>query len=174
MTSATDLTAPFVSTVLHVAVAPGEFVAAGTILVMLESMKMEHPVEAVAPGRVDAVLVTPGDTVQPGDVLLRLRDTDGFAPGQIDESPTTASAGVDRMEGAGAGVVGAERPELTDLRARVDATLDAGRPAATERRHGAGRRTAARTSRTSATPGASRSTGRWWWRPSGPAAAART
>ena len=34
------------------------------------------------------------------------------------------------------------RPELAELRARVDATLDEGRPAATERRHAGGRRTA--------------------------------
>ena len=34
------------------------------------------------------------------------------------------------------------RPELAELRARVAATLDAGRPAATERRHAGGRRTA--------------------------------
>ena len=34
------------------------------------------------------------------------------------------------------------RPELAELRARVAATRDAGRPEATERRHAAGRRTA--------------------------------
>src|SRR6202020_2553163 len=34
------------------------------------------------------------------------------------------------------------RPELAELRARVAGTLDPGRPAATERRHASGRRTA--------------------------------
>ena len=37
---------------------------------------------------------------------------------------------------------GGVRPELAELRPRVAATLDAGRPAATERRHAGGRRTA--------------------------------
>ena len=174
MTGATDLTAPFVSTVLQVSVAPGEHVAAGTILMMLESMKMEHPVEAAAPGRVDAVLVTPGDTVQPGDVLLRFRPTD-VAPAKDDDgigaSADTAAHGADGAGRRGEGVL---RPELVELQARVAATLDGGRVAATERRHSAGRRTARRTSRTSATLGASKSTVAWWWRPSGPAAAART
>ena len=125
---------------LTVAVAPGDFVAAGTILVMLESMKMEHPVEAAAPGRVDAVLVTPGDTVQPGDVLLRL--TDVVPATRHDRTPTTASSAADPEVGAGVGATGAVRPELAELRMRIEATLDAGRTAATERRHAGGRRTA--------------------------------
>ena len=40
------LTVPFAGTVLRVAVAPGDQVAAGTVLVVIESMKMEHVVEA--------------------------------------------------------------------------------------------------------------------------------
>ena len=60
VTAATDLVAPFVGTVLRVAVESGDLVAAGTILVVLESMKMEHPVEAAASARVEAVLVDRG------------------------------------------------------------------------------------------------------------------
>ena len=142
MTAADDLTAPFVSTVLHVAVAPGEFVAAGTILMMLESMKMEHPVEAAAPGRVDAVLVTPGDTVQAGDVLLRFRPTDVAPPRDDHGFATKAETAAHALDGAGHQVERALRPELVELQARVSATIDGGRVSATERRHARGRRTA--------------------------------
>jgi acetyl-CoA carboxylase carboxyltransferase component len=138
-TAATDLVAPFVGTVLHVGVASGEFVAAGTILVVLESMKMEHPVEADVSGRIEAVLVAVGDTVQPGDVLLRLRREDVVPPAGSD-TPTPTEASLDTVDGDRAGT--SLRPELADLRARVAGTLDSGRDAATERRHARGRRTA--------------------------------
>ncbi len=118
------LTVPFAGTVLRVSVAAGDRVAAGAVLVVLESMKMEHVVEAATPGVIDAILVAPGDTVQTGDVLLEV--TESGPPDA--ESDVATAAGV--------------RPELAELQARVEATLDAGRPAATERRHAGGRRTA--------------------------------
>jgi acetyl-CoA carboxylase biotin carboxyl carrier protein len=40
--------------------------------VILESMKMEMPVEAPEAGTVSAILVKPGASVEEGDVLLRL------------------------------------------------------------------------------------------------------
>ena len=100
-------------------------------MLLLESMKMEHPVEANAPGTVRDVTVAVGDAVQSGDVLLRIdEDAVGTRSGS---EPDTGHAGAD------APVV---RPELDELRRRVAATLDEGRPAATERRHTGGRRTA--------------------------------
>ena len=66
----TELTVPFAGTVLRVDVRPGDQVRAGTVLVVLESMKMEHVMEAAAPGTVRAVAVSEGDAVQAGDVLL--------------------------------------------------------------------------------------------------------
>jgi biotin carboxyl carrier protein len=47
-------------------------VAVGDTVVLLESMKMEIPVIAEAPGTVRAVKIAPGDVVQEGDVLLEL------------------------------------------------------------------------------------------------------
>ena len=44
------LTVPFAGTVLRVPVAAGDRVAAGAVLVVLESMKMEHVVEAATVG----------------------------------------------------------------------------------------------------------------------------
>jgi acetyl-CoA carboxylase carboxyltransferase component len=133
----TELTVPFAGTVLRVDVGPGDQVRAGQVLVVLESMKMEHVIEAAAPGTVRAVGVAAGDAVQAGDVLL-LIDEDEIA--DVDE------AGAAEGAAAEAGAAGAEtdmvRPELAELHTRVAATLDAGRPAATERRHAGGRRTA--------------------------------
>jgi acetyl-CoA carboxylase carboxyltransferase component len=125
----TTLTVPFAGTVLRVAVAPGDRVAAGAVLLVLESMKMEHVVEAAAPGTVVSVAVSEGDAVQSGQALLRMDE---------EEAAGTAARDGDQAEAVGGGV----RPELAELRARVASTLDEGRPAATERRHAGGRRTA--------------------------------
>ncbi len=67
-----DITAEMVANVMTVTVAPGDSVAAGDTVALLESMKMEIPVLAEHPGRVTAVRVSPGDVVQEGDVLVSL------------------------------------------------------------------------------------------------------
>ena len=48
----------------------GDAVAPGEVLVVLESMKMEMPLEADAPGTVREVLCREGQTVMEGDVLM--------------------------------------------------------------------------------------------------------
>ncbi|MCW2842191.1 MAG: biotin/lipoyl attachment protein [Nocardioides sp.] len=70
----TEIVAEMVANVLNVAVAPGDRVATGDTVALLESMKMEIPVIAERPGTVRAVKVGPGDVVQEGDVLLELTD----------------------------------------------------------------------------------------------------
>ena len=45
-----ELTVPFAGTVLRVDVGPGDQVRPGAVLVVLESMKMEHVVEAASAG----------------------------------------------------------------------------------------------------------------------------
>ena len=67
-----DIVAEMVANVMTVAVAPGDSVAAGDTVVLLESMKMEIPVLSEHGGRVTAVKVSPGDVVQEGDVLVSL------------------------------------------------------------------------------------------------------
>jgi acetyl-CoA carboxylase carboxyltransferase component len=132
----TELTVPFAGTVIRMDIGPGDQVRAGDVLVVLESMKMEHVVEAAAAGTVRAVAVSVSDAVQAGDVLL-LIDEDEVAEGDADAA---ASDGTNaKADGADTDII---RPELAELRTRVDGTLDAGRPAATERRHAGGRRTA--------------------------------
>ena len=68
----TEIVAEMVANVLSLAVAPGDPVAAGDTVVLLESMKMEIPVLVEIAGSVRAVRVAPGDVVQEGDVLVEL------------------------------------------------------------------------------------------------------
>ncbi|MCW2607573.1 MAG: acety-l/propionyl-CoA carboxylase subunit alpha [Frankiales bacterium] len=64
------LTAPMPGTVLRVDVAPGDAVAAGQVLLVLEAMKMEHAVRAPVAGTVAEVAVEAGRTVDAGSVLV--------------------------------------------------------------------------------------------------------
>ena len=67
-----DIVADMVANVMELAVAPGDQVAVGETVALLESMKMEIPVISEHAGTVRAVTVAPGDVVQEGDVLLTL------------------------------------------------------------------------------------------------------
>ena len=51
-------------------VAVGERVEAGQTVLILEAMKMEHPMRAVEDGVVREVCISEGDQVEPGTVLL--------------------------------------------------------------------------------------------------------
>ena len=59
-------------TVWKIEVKVGEDVAEGHTCVILESMKMEMPVEAPQAGKVDKIHVTEGQAVNEGDVLVTL------------------------------------------------------------------------------------------------------
>ena len=59
-------------TVWKIEVRPGEAIAAGQTVVILESMKMEMPVEAEQAGTVSAVLVKEGQAVEEGAPLIEL------------------------------------------------------------------------------------------------------
>ena len=62
--------APMPGVITDVRVTPGEQVAGGTTLVVMEGMKMEHHVSAPCDGTVVEVLVNPGDQVDNGSPLL--------------------------------------------------------------------------------------------------------
>jgi propionyl-CoA carboxylase alpha chain len=68
--AAGSLTAPMPGTVVRVAAEKGAAVAAGDVLVVLEAMKMEHAVRASVDGTVEDVLVTAGQQVVDGAVLV--------------------------------------------------------------------------------------------------------
>ena len=67
-----SVSAPMPGIVLAVLVAPGEAVQARQALVVLEAMKMEHPVVSPFDGTVSAVRVAAGDRVAGGTVLVDL------------------------------------------------------------------------------------------------------
>jgi len=62
--------APMPGVIVEVRVTPGEQVAAGRTLVVMEGMKMEHHVSAPCDGTVTEVLVAVGDQVDNGSPLL--------------------------------------------------------------------------------------------------------
>ncbi|AUX32531.1 MULTISPECIES: biotin/lipoyl-binding carrier protein [Sorangium] len=59
-------------TVWKIEVKPGDKVEEGTVVVILESMKMEMPVEAEDEGTVEEILVTEGAAVTEGAPLIKL------------------------------------------------------------------------------------------------------
>ncbi len=67
-----EIVAEMVANVMSVSVEPGDEVAAGDVLILLESMKMEIPVMAEGDGTVRAVKIAPADVVQEGDVLVEI------------------------------------------------------------------------------------------------------
>lgn len=70
-----DICAHITGTVWKVETQVGLVVEEGQTLVILESMKMEMPIEAPEAGTVTEVLVAPGQAVEEGEVLLRLDST---------------------------------------------------------------------------------------------------
>ncbi|MGG3466563.1 acetyl-CoA carboxylase biotin carboxyl carrier protein subunit [Neobacillus pocheonensis] len=67
-----EITASMAGTVLNIFVAAGDQVNAGQEVLMLESMKMEIPIESETAGAVQELKVNIGDFVNEGDVLLVL------------------------------------------------------------------------------------------------------
>ena len=61
---------PMPATVVAIHVAPGQAVAAGDTLIVLEAMKMELPIRAPRDGVVKTVACAKGDLVPPGVNLL--------------------------------------------------------------------------------------------------------
>ena len=69
-----DVVAPMQGTVVKYAVAEGDEVRAGDLVVVLEAMKMENHVTAHRDGVVTALLSEPGATVESGTVLAHIEE----------------------------------------------------------------------------------------------------
>ena len=67
-----DIPAHITGTVWKIEVTPGEEIDEGDTVVILESMKMEMPVEAEDDGTVKEIRVEEGQSVHEGDVLVVL------------------------------------------------------------------------------------------------------
>ena len=124
------LVAPVQGTVIAIEVEAGGLAAAGRPLLLLESMKMEVPLEAPCAGRVQALLVAVGEAVAEGQALVQ------FAP------LAGAEAAVAAAPPAAVADPAVPRAALQAVLARRALTLDAARPEAMARRHAGGRRSA--------------------------------
>ena len=72
---AIEIPAHITGTVWKVEVGVGDDVSDGDAVVILESMKMEMPVEAEDDGKVAEIRCEEGQSVQEGDVLVVLDDS---------------------------------------------------------------------------------------------------
>lgn len=66
------VTAQMTGRVISVNVKPGDKVAEGQLLLIVEAMKMENEIASPRPGTIRAVRVSPGQTVERGAVLVEL------------------------------------------------------------------------------------------------------
>lgn len=69
---ATSVKAHITGTVWKIEVKPGDSVEADQVLVILESMKMEMPIEAPSAGKVVEVKVKETQSVNEGDLVIVL------------------------------------------------------------------------------------------------------
>ncbi len=113
-------------TLVEITVEPGEAVAAGATVAVVEAMKMEHAVVAPVAGIIRLVTGSTGETLSAGEAVVHLEPSDLNSADAI-----TAEVDLDRI-----------RPDLAESMARHRIGLDIGRPDATARRHQRGRRTA--------------------------------
>jgi len=72
--SGDTLTAPMQGTIVKVAVSDGDQVEAGDLVVVLEAMKMEQPINAHKAGTVSKLTADVGATVQSGSALCEIAD----------------------------------------------------------------------------------------------------
>ncbi len=129
MDATAEVRAPVPGAVVRVPVTVGEAVRAGDTVVLLEVMKMEHPVRTPVAGIVEHVAVELGTSVGEGDLLV-----------------SVAPRGDDEREGEKEQVVDLDAPPRADLREVLerrrflldDSPARVGRVAA---RHAAGHRT---------------------------------
>jgi acetyl-CoA carboxylase biotin carboxyl carrier protein len=71
---ARTIKAHITGTVWKIEVKPGDEVEEGTVVAILESMKMEMPVEAEEAGTIEEVLVKEGQAIREGEVIATLKD----------------------------------------------------------------------------------------------------
>lgn len=68
------LTSPMQGTIVKVAVAAGDVVAEGDLIVVLEAMKMEQPLTAHKAGTIHGLVAKAGETVSAGAVIATIED----------------------------------------------------------------------------------------------------
>jgi acetyl/propionyl-CoA carboxylase alpha subunit/acetyl-CoA carboxylase carboxyltransferase component len=126
-TGSVAVPAPLQGTVVSVDVTEGDLVRPGQQIAVLESMKMEHLVNAPHGGKVTRIASGAGTTLMQGEAILFLE------PVELDEHDVTEETEVDLDH---------IRADLAELNARHAITRDENRPGAVERRRKTNQRTA--------------------------------
>ena len=108
-------------------VAPGDAVSEGKVLLIMESMKMEHEVAAEASGIVQHIDVAPGDTVFEDSPLMLIEEAD------VDSNSVDIGQEIDLDH---------IRRDLAEVEARRAKGYDKNRPEAVARRDKTNQRTA--------------------------------
>jgi acetyl-CoA carboxylase carboxyltransferase component len=121
---------PLQARIVEWAVAPGDVVAVGDLLLILEAMKMEHEVRASVAGQVAELFFAQDELVEAGARLATLDAGSPVAPVRHHPGPSAAP------------VRPALRPDLQRVLDRHALTSDAARPEAMARRHALGLRSA--------------------------------
>jgi acetyl-CoA carboxylase carboxyltransferase component len=108
--------------VSEIRVGLGDEIAAGTVLLVTELMKMQHEIRADESGVVTALHVSPGDELRGGEPLVSLE------PGEVSLRVEQEEQGL--------------RLEFSEFEARMEMLTDSSRPQAVAKRHQSGSRTA--------------------------------
>jgi oxaloacetate decarboxylase alpha subunit len=72
MPAGLGVTAPLAGNIFKIVVQPGDVVASGDVVLVLEAMKMETEIRTASGGTVSEVLVREGDAVDAGHTLITL------------------------------------------------------------------------------------------------------
>ena len=138
--AAAPLTAPMAAKVVEVAVLPGQRVSPGSLLLVLEAMKMEHELRADQHATVGEVAACLGEVVAQGDLLLSWGSEQAHA--EASQSVSAPSPAPGELPAWAQSTGPALRPELQSLQARLAWLSDERRPEAVARRQATGRRMA--------------------------------
>ncbi len=139
-----NIRSPLQAQVVQWLVQPGEVVAAGEVLVIVEAMKMEHEIRAPQTGRLGELFIQPGEAVNEGEALGTLRAMaadDAPHAAAHNDAPAiahTANTSAPRASPESS----ATRADLHQLQTRLAFTQDAQRPEAVAKRHALGLRMA--------------------------------
>ena len=124
---AISVAAPMPGTLVALAAALGDHVATGQEIAVVEAMKMQHGICAPEGGLIVGLAAAINDTLADGQPIVFIEPVAGEA---VAAEPI-AAVNLDRI-----------RPDLAEVLARREGTLDAARPVAVERRRKTGHRTA--------------------------------
>jgi len=127
MASTLSITSPLQGTIWQLKVAVGDEVRQGQELVIIESMKMEHPIKAPESGVVSLIRIEEAATIAKGEKLLELVPQDVAAAAPTESVAPTATH---------------ERADLAEVNARHAKGYDESRPEAVAKRRKRNQRTA--------------------------------